>query len=201
MKKITVNNSLSELIVVGESVWSEISEAKPYKDPKTGKEDNKKNFSVSIIVGEVGDEKLSEEVTRQVDAIEDKMFQEATSDLSVAKKKTAQRAGPKYRYEEDAAGETTGRLKMSFKRKEALGAPQIFGPDGTEFKGKFIPRGSTIAVRATVRSYKGVDDFGATYQLEQIKILELADSVIMPKKLDPDLDKEFGVVNLDELPL
>lgn len=181
----------NEIVIKGEVMFSNLREAKGFKD-----NEDKKNFAITVRISA----EHAEEVAKAIDDLEASVFEQATKDLTPVQKKTAAKALPKYRDIADAAGNPTGEIRVEFKRPEKLGSPAVRTPQGTVLENKpFINKGSTVAIRAKVRGYKMANTHGTSYTLQDILLIEEAARQSGASKSNPNMDKIMAV-NIDDLP-
>lgn len=184
----------NKLIVRGKVMFSNISEARGFKDS-----DENKNYSVTIKIGAEDAEK----VMSAIDDLEAKIFNKAVEGLTSVQKRAVQKAPPKYRDVTDPArGESTGEVKFEFKRKELLGPPRVFNTEGALEKGKkFISKDSEVVVRVVLIPYKAGATRGVSYKLEDIRILnEVRSASKAAVSGKSDTDAFMMTVNEDDLP-
>lgn len=179
-----------EIVVKGTVMFSNLTEARGFKD-----NDEKKTYGITIKIAAED----AEEVSTAIDTLEAAVFADATKGLTAVQKKAAGKALPKYKFVADDAGEATGELRIELKRLEKFGNPVVRTPEGTVLERKpFITKGSKVAVRATIGSYKMGSTYGTRYLLKDILLIEEADRQTS-RKSNPEADKLMGV-NIDDLP-
>ena len=182
----------NEVVLKGEVMFSNLKEAKGYKEG-----DEKKLFSITVKVSADN----AEEVSGAIDNLEAAVFENAIKTLTPAQKKTAGKALPKYKFVADAAGEPTGEIRLELWRPEKFGAPLVRkSGEKDPVDRAYIAKGSTVVVRATVRPYKMGGTHGTAYTLKDIMILEEAQRASGERKSSSELDKLMGAVDINDLP-
>lgn len=191
MKEPIVVSGL-EVAIKGEVMFSNITEARGFK------EEDKKSFGITLKISAAD----ADAVMAAVDALEAKVYDEATSALSTAQKKAVGKAVPKYKFIEDASGEPTGELRIEFKRPERFGSPLVRKLGDTDpVERSYINKGSTVVMRATARHYKMGSTHGTSYTLKDVLIMDEAERGVGGSRASAGaLDKLMEAVDINDLP-
>ena len=172
------------IVVKGQVTWSELKEAKAFSMNKPGtnkgkeveddknKKPEKKNFSISLIIPSEDAEK----VAGAFNDLGNKIFAEAKKGFSPAEKVNAKYVQGGFKYHVDKkTDEVTGEITTSFRRPENSGRPLVRGENGEQLDLGFLPKGTTVLVRAIARPYgpmKSTGQAGVSYTLLDVRVVD-----------------------------
>lgn len=146
--------------------FNSLTEARGFK----GSDENK-SFSMEALFSR-------EEGLAFVDMLQEKANKLHAKELERAKAsgKSVRYALPVINYKEM----DDGRIKLTFKRREADKQPPVVGPDNQPLNG-FIRRDNAVQVAFRLRPYVMANVFGVTLQLLGVKLI---DSVVAPASIE-----------------